>query len=270
MQKLSAIVTCFNEEALIGECLASLQFADEIIVVDSFSTDRTVEIAQPLATRLVQHEYVNPARQKNWIIPQAAHEWVLILDADERVPAELRDEIHALLEKPGFDGYWIRRRNFFWGREIKHGTWKTDRVFRLFKRDKGRYQNKEVHEEIEVAFPVGWCRQRLLHYSYRSLDDFLRKVSRYSNWGAKDARRKGLHASGWRIFGHSAGHFLKSYVLKQGFRDGVAGLVIAFMEGLLRLLQIRQADGNAARATAVLTRHAVLFVLLPDRPRQFQ
>jgi hypothetical protein len=78
---------------------------------------------------------------------------------------------------------------------------------------------------------VGWCRQRLLHYSYRSLDDFLRKVSRYSNWGAKDARRKGLHASGWRIFGHSAGHFLKSYVLKQGFRDGVAGLVVAFMEG---------------------------------------
>jgi glycosyltransferase involved in cell wall biosynthesis len=229
-QKLTAIVTCFNEEAMIGDCLASLRFADEIIVVDSFSTDRTMEIARPLASRLVQHEYVNPARQKNWIIPQATHEWVLILDADERVSPELRDEIRRILEKPEFDGYWIRRRNFFWGREIRHGAWKTDKVLRLFQRDKGRYQDKEVHEEIEMAAPIGWCEERLVHYSYRSLDDYLRKVTRYSTWGANDARRRGRRASAWRIFGHSFGHFLKSYLLKQGFRDGVPGLVIAFME----------------------------------------
>src|SRR6185436_4357282 len=172
MQPLTALVTCYNEEAMIGECLASIAFAQEIIVVDSFSTDRTVEIARPLATRILQHEYINPAAQKNWAIPQAAHDWVLILDADERATPELVVEVKQILENPKYDGYWIRRRNFLFGREIKHGTWRKDKVLRLFRRDKGRYQDKQVHEEIELATTPGWCRERLLHYSYRSLDDF--------------------------------------------------------------------------------------------------
>jgi glycosyltransferase involved in cell wall biosynthesis len=231
VQKLTAIVTCFNEEKMIGECLASIQFADEIIVVDSFSADRTLEIARPAATRVLQHEYVNPAAQKNWVIPQAAHEWVLILDADERATPELAGEIKNILRSPHYDGYWIRRRNFFLGKEIRYGAWRTDKVLRLFHRDRGRYQDKPVHEEIELASPAGWCRERLLHHSYRSLDDYLLKVSRYSQWGAEDARRRGVRGSAWRIFGHGFGHFLKSYFLKQGFRDGVEGLIIAFMEG---------------------------------------
>jgi glycosyltransferase involved in cell wall biosynthesis len=230
MQRLTALVTCFNEEAMIGECLRSIGFADEILVVDSFSTDRTLEKARPLATRVVQHEYVNPAAQKNWAIPQAAHEWVLILDSDERATPELASEIKQILERPAHDGYWVRRRNFFWGKEIRYGAWRSDKVLRLFRRDRGRYQDKQVHEEIELQTPVGWCRERLLHFSYRSLDDYLRKVSRYSTWGADDARRRGVHGSAWRICGHSIGHFLKSYLIKQGFRDGTEGLIIAFME----------------------------------------
>jgi glycosyltransferase involved in cell wall biosynthesis len=231
MPKLTAIVTTFNEEGNIGDCLRSLKFADEILVVDSFSTDRTRELAGPMATRVVQHEYVNPAAQKNWAIPQAAHEWVLILDADERVTPELEAEIKNILLAPKYDGYWIRRRNFFWGREIRHGTWKTDRVLRLFRGDKGRYQDKQVHEEIIVNFPAGLCEHRLAHYSYRTLDDFLRKVTRYSAWGAADARARGKRGTAWRMAGHGAGHFFKSYVLKAGFLDGAAGLAIAFMEG---------------------------------------
>lgn len=231
MLQLTAIVTCFNEEAMIGDCLKSLAFADERIVVDSFSQDRTLEIARSLATRVVQHEYRYPAAQKNWIIPQAAHEWVLILDADERATPELAAEIHRILERPQFDGYWIRRRNFFWGKEIRHGSWKTDKVLRLFRRDRGRYQDKQVHEEIELAGEPGWCGARLDHYSYRSLDDYLSKLTRYSTWGASDAQRAGKRSSVWQIFGHSFSHAFKSYVLKQGFRDGTAGLVIAFMEG---------------------------------------
>jgi glycosyltransferase involved in cell wall biosynthesis len=230
MQRLTALVTCGNEEAMIGDCLASLRFADEILVVDSFSTDRTLEIARPLATRILQHEYVNPAAQKNWAIPQAAHEWVLLLDADERVPPELAQEVRHLLQNPQHDFYWIRRRNFFLGREIRHGTWKTDKVLRLFRRDRGRYQDKQVHEEIVVTSTPGWCRARLLHYSYRSLDDYLRKVSRYSAWGADEAWRRGRRGTAGRILGHSVGHFLKSYVLKAGFLDGPEGLIIAFME----------------------------------------
>jgi glycosyltransferase involved in cell wall biosynthesis len=230
MQRLTAIVTSYNEETNIGDCLASIQFADEIVLVDSFSTDRTLEISRPLATRILQHDYVNPAAQKNWMIPQAIHPWVLILDADERVTPELASEIKTILEKPRHDGYWIRRRNFFWAKEIRHGTWKTDKVLRLFRRDCGRYQNKQVHEEIELPTPPGWCRERLLHYSYRSLDDFVRKVSRYSNWGAQDAASRGVRGTAWRIVGHAGAHFLKSYFLKAGFRDGAEGLIIAFME----------------------------------------
>jgi hypothetical protein len=100
----------------------------------------------------------------------------------------------------------------------------------LFRRDLARYQDKEVHEEIEISFPVGICHERLLHYSYRTLEDYVRKAPRYGASGAKDARRRGAAGSGWRILGHSTGHFFKSYVLKQGFLDGVPGLVIAYME----------------------------------------
>ncbi|MEY2430157.1 MAG: hypothetical protein QOJ40_3042 [Verrucomicrobiota bacterium] len=228
---LTALITCGNEEAMIGDCLASVTFADEILVVDSFSTDGTLAIARRLATRILQHEYVNPAAQKNWAIPQAAHEWVLILDSDERATPELAAEIAEILKQPGHDGYWIRRRNFFWGKEIRHGAWRSDKVLRLFRRDRGRYQDKQVHEEIELASPAGWCRERLLHFSYRSLDDYLRKVSRYSAWGADDARRRGVRGSAGKILIHSLAHFFKSYVIKQGFRDGPEGLIIAFMEG---------------------------------------
>jgi len=216
---------------MIGDCLASVRFADEIIVVDSFSTDRTLEIARPVVTKLLQHEYVNPAAQKNWAIPQATHQWILILDADERATPELAAEIQAILQNPKNDGYWIRRRNFFWGREIRYGNWQNDKVLRLFRRDKGRYVDVQVHEEIELPTPVGRCRERLLHYSYRSVNDFWPKLKRYSEWGADDLRRRGVSVGGWKIFSHGVGRFFKSYVLKQGFRDGVAGLVIAFMEG---------------------------------------
>jgi glycosyltransferase involved in cell wall biosynthesis len=227
---LSAIVTSFNEEKNIGDCLASLQFAAEIILVDSFSQDRTREIARPLTTRILEHEYKYPSAQKNWAIPQASHEWVLILDADERVTPELEAEIREILRRPEFDGYWIRRRNIFWGREIRHGTWRKDKVLRLFRRDWGRYQDKHVHEEIVAKSATGWCRQRLLHYSYATLDDFMRKAARYGGWGALDARARGTRPSAWRILAHSLAHFLKSYVLKLGFLDRTPGLVIAFME----------------------------------------
>jgi glycosyltransferase involved in cell wall biosynthesis len=229
--QLTAIVTSFNEGTNIGDCLGSLRFADELILVDSFSTDRTLEIARPLVTRVLQHEYVSPAAQKNWAIPQATHPWVLILDADERMTPELQTEIGEILRAPAFDGYWVRRRNFFWGREIRHGAWRTDKVLRLFRRDKGRYQDKRVHEEIELPSTAGWCREALLHYSYRSVEDFLKKAQRYGAWGAMDASARGVRPAAWRIVGHSLGHFFKSYVMKAGFLDGAPGLVIAYMEG---------------------------------------
>jgi glycosyltransferase involved in cell wall biosynthesis len=237
MQKLSVIIPCFNEEEMIAQCLESVKFADEILVVDSFSTDRTVEIARPCAARVLQHEYVNSATQKNWAIPQANHAWVLIVDSDEQVTAELAGEIQRILENPQYDGYWIRRRNFFLGKEIKNGSWRNDKVLRLFRRDLASYEDKHVHAEIELRGQAGCCQERILHYSFRSLDDHLRKVGRYTSWGALNARDGGLRGTGWRIFGHSAGHFLKSYFVKLGFLDGTEGLIIAMMEATASFLK---------------------------------
>jgi glycosyltransferase involved in cell wall biosynthesis len=250
MVPLSVIVPCFNEEMMIGDCLASVTFADEILVVDSWSTDRMLEVARRYAVRVVQHEYVNSAALKNWAIPQAKYPWVLIVDADERVTPELAREIETILRNPRYDGYWIGRRNFFLGKEIRHGSWGTDKVLRLFRRDAGRYQDKHVHEEIELDGQIGWCQGVLTHYSYRTLDDFLRKARPYSTWGALNAQDKGMRGCGWRIFGHSAGHFLKDYLLKRGFLDGTEGLIIAFMEAggaFLKYAKLWELQRNQAR-----------------------
>ena len=137
--KLSILIPVFNEEVNLPDCLASVQgLGDEILVVDSFSTDRTVEIAKEAGARVLQHEYVNSAAQKNWAIPQCQHSWVFIIDADERMTQDLRDEIRATLSSssgPDCDGYFVVRRNFFLGGEIRHGGWGTNDVQRLFRRD---------------------------------------------------------------------------------------------------------------------------------------
>jgi len=249
--RLSVIIPCFNEEKIIGDCLRSVQFASEIMVVDAFSGDRTTETARPLATRVLQHEYLNQAAQKNWAILQAANEWILILDPDERATPELVAEIKQILHSPKCDGYWIRRRNFFWGKEIRYGNWQHDKVLRLFRRDKGRYQNVQVHEEIELDTPPGWCREKLLHYSYRSLNDYLRKLGRLSALGADDARLRGERAGCWKILSHAVGRFCKSYFLKQGFRDGGEGFVIAFMEayyGFFKYALLYEMQRNQSRS----------------------
>lgn len=230
MQKLSAIVTCFNEEANIGDCLESLRFADEIVVVDSFSTDRTMEIARRFTDRILQHEFWSHGAQNNWAIPQAKHDWVLIVDADERVTPALAEEIKALLREPKFDGYWFNRRNYFLGREIRHGMWSKDHVLRLFRRPKGRYQEKRVHSQVVLNGEAGQCREMLTHHSYRSLDDYMRKIHRFSQGGALSMHERGKRSGIWSMASHSVGRFLKSYFLKRGFLDGTEGFIIAFME----------------------------------------
>jgi glycosyltransferase involved in cell wall biosynthesis len=228
-QKVTAIVPTFNEAANIVECLQGLQWADEIIVVDSFSTDGTVELARPLATQVIQHEYKNSAAQKNWIIPQAANEWIFLVDADERCTPELAKEVTATLNDPTQDGYWIYRRNFFLGKEIKHSGWNTDKVIRLFKREL-RYQELTVHAEIIVpSGRVGYFKARFLHYTIDSLDQFFEKRQRYALWASRDLDRRGKRGTLWRIFGHGLGNFFKMYVLRLGVLDGTHGFVLALL-----------------------------------------
>jgi hypothetical protein len=152
------------------------------------------------------------------------------VDADERVTPGLAEEIKTVLRDPKFDGYWLWRRNFFGGREIRHGMWGKDCVLRLFRRSTGRYQEKRVHSQVELDGEAGQCRETLTHHSYRSLDDYLRKIHRFSQGGALSMYERGRRSGIWHMAFHSLGRFLKSYVLKRGFLDGTEGFIIAFME----------------------------------------
>lgn len=229
-EKLTVLVPCGNEEANIVACLTSVRpLADELLVVDSFSTDRTVELARPLADRVLQHEYVNSAAQKNWAIPQAAHPWVLVVDADERATPELRDEIEAVLLDPQHDGWRIRRQNHFLGQPIRHCGWNRDRCLRLFRRDLGRYQEREVHADVEGCTNVGELRAPLLHFTCEDLERYLRKHNQYTTWAAGDRARVTPRVRWHHLALRPAWRFFRQYVLQLGFLDGKAGLVICWL-----------------------------------------
>ena len=231
---LSIIYTTFNEADIIERSLASVAgWSDDLVVVDSFSTDGTAEIlaAHP-EVNLVQRAYRGPSDQKNWIIPQAKHEWVLLLDADELVTPELRREIDTLLAAPEplLDAYWIRRNNHFMGRRIRHSGWRNDRVVRLFHRDRARYNTLQVHEEIETkGLRVGELRGRFDHYTFKDLDHFLAKTRRYARWKAMDTEATTSRITAYHLLGKPLYRFFAHYVLRGGFRDGREGIIISYV-----------------------------------------
>jgi glycosyltransferase involved in cell wall biosynthesis len=234
---LSVIVPCYNESHNIRDCLAPLQEADEVILVDSYSTDDTVDKAKGLYTKLLQREYNNSASQKNWAIPQAKHAWVLIVDADERVSVGLFTEIRQILSNPKAEAYRMLRRNFLYGKRVCWGSWRNDSVVRLFRRDLCRYEDKFVHAELQVSGRVILCTQYLEHYSHRGVGDFLKKAAKYSDWGSKNLEAKGVQVGCTRLAFQPVFHFLKSYFLKLGFLDGSRGLVISFFEAFHSFLK---------------------------------
>jgi glycosyltransferase involved in cell wall biosynthesis len=231
-RSLTAIVPTFNEEENISDCLTSLSFADEILVVDSFSTDRTVEIARRIPkTRVLQHEYSGNGPQCNWAMDQAAGPWILIVDADERVPAELAREIERLLEKgPAADRYLLKRRNFFLGKEIRGSGWGRDRLVRLLRNGSARYPEQRVHADIAVAASTPTLAAPLVHFTCRSMNAYLEKLHRYAEWGAADLQQRGRSASGAAVLLRPAWRFFRSFVLEAGFRDGTAGLVVCGLQ----------------------------------------
>jgi glycosyltransferase involved in cell wall biosynthesis len=228
-RKLTVLVPTGNEEANLRACLESVKWADELFVVDSFSTDRTLEIAEEFGARVVQHEYVNSAAQKNWAIPQASHDWVFVLDADERVPPELAEEIRGALALPDSEraaAYSVRRRTFFFGREIRHCGWETDSVIRLFDKRRAGYPEMWVHANMDVNGPVGRFRGRLLHYTYTSMEQYFEKFGRYTTWSAKDLAERGRRATLLNLLARPLCRFLKMYLLRLGFLDGLPGAVL--------------------------------------------
>jgi glycosyltransferase involved in cell wall biosynthesis len=228
---LSVIITTFNEEINIAECVESVRWADEILLVDSFSTDATLEIAKRYPIRIEQREYFGSAAQKNWSLDRVEHEWVLIIDADERVPDKLAEEIlETLCAEPPADGFYIRRDNVFIDKVIRHSGWSTDKVVRLFKKGKGRYPNRRVHADLEIAGPVPTLRNPFLHYTFRSFDQYFRKFLNYAEWGAAQAFRDQRPVGFIEIAFRPTWRFFRMYVVQLGFLDGLHGLVLCGLQ----------------------------------------
>lgn len=229
--QLTVLIACKNERLNIRACIeAARKVADEILVADSGSTDETRELVRAAGgCRLIEREFVGYADFKNWAIPQARHEWVLIVDADERVTPELAAEIRLFLQNPpdGQDACHIRRRTFFLGQEIRYCGWQHEKVTRLIRREKCRYKDVRVHEEIDIdPSRVGELRQALLHYSFRSYADLVAKQLRYSELSALDALERGKRTSWLKLLTIFPIRFLQSYFLRLGFLDGLAGIQI--------------------------------------------
>jgi glycosyltransferase involved in cell wall biosynthesis len=230
---VSGVVTCFNEERLIGACLESLAWCDEIVVLDSHSTDRSVEIARGFPNvRLLQRAYYGAAAAKNFALDQTRCEWAFILDADERCTPELRAEIEALLAGgPAHGAYTVKRRCFFLGREIRFSGWRRDRVVRLIRRGAARHANARVHPRVIVQGEAPTLRSPLLHYMIEDFHDYLKRMVQYGHWGAAQAWRDGKRASSFAdVLFRPAWRFFRTYVLQLGFLDGGVGVAFCLCQ----------------------------------------
>jgi glycosyltransferase involved in cell wall biosynthesis len=230
-QKLTVLIPCKNEALNIGPCIESARgLADEILVADSLSTDNTLELVRQLGgCRVIQREFVDYSNFKNWAIPQASHPWIMLLDADERLTEPLAAEIREMLARddPALDAYNVRRDNLFLGSRIRHCGWNRSRITRLFRRDRCRYGAARVHEELHVPRErIGALQGKLLHYTCRSLSQWIEKHNRYALLWAEDRHAAGRRTSWLGILFRPPLRFLQLYVLRGGFLDGVAGLIV--------------------------------------------
>jgi len=225
---VSVIIITHDEAPRIPDCLRSVQWAREIIVVDGGSTDGTPDICRDFGARVFEEDWKGYAAQKNSALDKASQPWVLSLDADERVTGESAEEMRRVLGGPNpARGYSIPRKNYFAGRRIRYGGWYPDRSVRLFQRGAGRFEERAVHERVRVDGVVGTLRHPLLHYTYSGISDFLRRADRYSSLSAEEYARQGRPTGPLRMLGHSLFTFLQMYVLKLGFLDGYHGFLLA-------------------------------------------
>ena len=211
---ISVIITTFNEEANIADCIESVLWADEILRVDSYSTDSTLEIARRYPIEIRQREYFGSAAQKNWSLDRVKNDWVLILDADERVPPALAEEVKQILRQgAGFNGFYVRRENVMLGKVIRHSGWSTDKVIRLFHRAKGRYPNRRVHADLEIAGVVPTLKNPLVHYTYRDFSQYFEKLMKYAEWGAAQGFREGRRPGLFELAVRPLWRFFRTYVM---------------------------------------------------------
>jgi glycosyltransferase involved in cell wall biosynthesis len=224
---VSVVIAARNEAANIEACVASVQWAREVIVVENDSTDDTIEIAKRGGATVMSHPFTTIGAQRNAAISQATSDWIFVVDADERASPALGEEIARVIAAPGDRAaFRVARRNFFLSREVKHGGWASDRPVRLF-RSNLRYNASRVHEHVDVGGDVGELKEPLAHTPYASFDDYFEKLDRYSRWWAEDRYERGRRAGPLSVVFRPPARFVSMYLLRGGWMDGAAGAVLS-------------------------------------------
>ncbi len=225
--KLSVYMITYNNERTVEKALRSVTWADEIIVVDSFSHDKTVEICRKFTNKVFQRRWPGHRDQYQHAADLTKNEWIMFIDADEEIPPELAEEIRGVLkeERKGVDGFHVYRRTYYLGRWIRYGGWYPDYEIRLYRRDKGRWEGG-LHAKVVVNGKVGSLKNQYLHYNYRDISDQIQIIDRYSQIAVEDMLKKGEKFSLLKLLFHPPFRFVKEYLLKSGFRDGLPGLII--------------------------------------------
>lgn len=264
MPKLSVTIITLNEEHDIRECLESVLWADEILVVDAYSTDRTVEICREVTHRVYRKPWQGFAPQKEFALEQAIHPWVLSIDADERVSPELRREIEDLLvTEPVHDGYAIPRRSYFLGKWIKHGGWYPGYQLRLFRRERARLSDVLVHEGFLVDGSVGRLHGDIIHLTHRNLEESFAKLNSYSTLEAM-GKSSGRRVRWYDLVSHPLSAFMVRFIARRGFLDGIHGFMMALVAAMVKMaiymktweLQRRNEHAHEAVVTSSLDKLA--------------
>lgn len=240
--KISATIITYNEERNIARAIESLRCADEILVVDSGSSDRTAEIAAKLGARVLEHNWAGYSEQKNWAAAQASNDWILSLDADEALSETLEAEIwHVKKTGPTAAAYTMPRMAQYLGRWILHSGWYPDRKVRLYDRRQASWEGKFVHERLKVDGSVAAFDAPLLHFTCQSLSEHLRTMDRYTTLAAEQLVEQNRRVSAPQLLLRPWWEFIRTYVFKRGFQDGVEGLAIAWMGALYVFLKLAKA-----------------------------
>ena len=239
MNKISAVVSAYNEEAKIEECLESLRFCDEIILVDNSSTDKTADIGKKFTSKIYHRENnIMLNVNKNYGFSKATGDWILSLDADERISPELAKEIQSSIinHKSSVAGYWIPRKNIIFGKWIEHTGWYPDYQLRLFKKGKGKFEEKHVHEMIKLEGEAGKLESPIIHYNYENISHFLKKTLLYTENEANQLTEKGYNFSWQDSVRFPTKEFVSRFFAREGYKDGLHGLVLSLLMAFYHLL----------------------------------
>ena len=254
MPKVSVTVITLNEERNLPDALASVAWADEIVVVDSGSSDKTCEIARQFTTKVLARDWPGYSAQKNFAAEQARHDWILSLDADERVTSELAGDIQKLFAgTPGARGYRIPRVSRYLGKWLRSTDWYPDYQLRLYDRRHARWNGRPVHESVAVDGPVGLLRHELQHHPYADISHHLQTIDRYTTLAAQAMHADGRRVGTLGLFAHPVAAFLRNSLLKKGVLDGSTGLTVSALNSyyvFLKLAKLKELQRHEAKASS--------------------